>query len=333
MFDVRLLQTLVAVAEHKSFVRAAQALHATQPGVSQQIARLEAHLGVRLFTRGAGPVELTPSGAQVLARARHILAAVARLESEAEAWAGGYAGAISVGLSTSVLASALPSLLREFRQRRPEFRLSITVRPADELFPQLDLGALDAILTTLPADSSEYLCHRVAVQRLGIAVPADHPVAQRASVGIDEVFDERFIVVPRTQHRAIHDKLIARFESAGRVLDIAGEEVGFPSVLARIGLGEGVGLVPTGLSTPGTGVVVVPLDEEDFVLPICYVVRRDADSAAVRVLFEEIAAAAEAARGGGGVPATLSTPSPAPSPTPGPAPSPTPSCRAARHDH
>jgi DNA-binding transcriptional LysR family regulator len=97
MFDVRLLQTLAAVADANSFGRAAETLHATQPGVSQQIARLEHHLGARLLTRGTGPAELTAAGEQILARGRDILAAVARLESDAQAWASGKAGALALG--------------------------------------------------------------------------------------------------------------------------------------------------------------------------------------------------------------------------------------------
>jgi DNA-binding transcriptional LysR family regulator len=288
VFDIRLLQTLVAVSEHKSFVRAAQTLHATQPGVSQQIARLESHFCVRLFTRGGGPAELTPAGAAILARARNILAAVARLESEAQAWSGGYAGALSVGLSSSVLASDMPSRLRAFKQDSPQFRFDVIVRSADELFPLLDLGALDALLTTLPPSESEYLSHQVADQRLGIALPSDHELARRRSASIDELLDERFIMVPRSRHRAVHDKLIARFENAGRALDIAAEEVAFPSVLARVALGEGVGLVPAHMGPdPGNGVVIVPLDD-DLTLPICYVVRRDSDNPAARALLEHI---------------------------------------------
>jgi DNA-binding transcriptional LysR family regulator len=288
MFDVRLLQTLVAVATHKSFVRAAEALHATQPGVSQHIARLESHFGVRLFTRGTGPVELTPAGVAILARAQNILAAVTRLESEAEAWSRGYAGALSVGLSSSVLASDIPSRLRAFKLDRPQYRFNVTVRSADELFPLLDLGALDALLTTLPPHGDEYLSHQVADQHLGVAVPADHRLVHRRSVRLDELFDERFIIVPRSQHRAIHDQLIARFENAGHALDVAAEDVPFSSVLARVAMGEGVGLVPTQMGTDaGTGVVIVPLDD-DLVLPICYVVHRDSSNPAARELFEHI---------------------------------------------
>ncbi|GAA0951910.1 LysR family transcriptional regulator [Nonomuraea longicatena] len=288
MFDVRLLQTLVAVAEHKSFARAAQALHATQPGVSQQVARLETHFGTKLFTRGGGSVELTQAGATILVRARNVLAAVARLESEAQALSRGYAGTLGIGLSSSIVASDLPSRLRAFKRDWPRFRLDVSVKSADELFPLLDTGALDALLTTLPPRESEYLSHHVADQVLGVALPLDHPLSRRRSVRIDELFDERFIVVPRSRHRAVHDQLIARFENAGRTLDIAAEEVAFPSVLARVALGDGVGLVPAQMGAdPGNGVVIVPLDDS-LTLPIRYIVRRDSANPAAQALLEHI---------------------------------------------
>ncbi|NJP97087.1 LysR family transcriptional regulator [Nonomuraea sp. FMUSA5-5] len=289
MFDARLLQTLLAVAEHKSFVRAAEALHATQPGVSQHIAKLETHFGVKLFTRGGGLVELTAAGAAILAHAHTVLASINRLEGEAEAWAQGYAGALHIGLSSAVLASDLPTVLRKFKQEHPQVRFEATVRSADELGPLLDLGVLDAMLTTLPSHKDEHLSHQIGAQRLGVAVPADHPLASRESAGIEEFFDEPFIVVPRNLHGELHDKLIARFHDAGRALHIAAQEVAFPSVLARVALGEGVGLVPARLGDHGSGAVIIPLDD-GFILPIYYVTRGDLPNSAEHLLFNHLEA-------------------------------------------
>ncbi|MFC4012540.1 LysR family transcriptional regulator [Nonomuraea purpurea] len=290
MFDIRLLQTLVAVAEQKSFVRAAETLHATQPGVSQHIAKLEAHFGVKLFTRGGGMVEPTAAGKAILKQAHIVLTSIKRLESEAESWAQGFAGTLNVGLSSAVLSSDIPTLLRRFKQAHPRFRFEVTVRSADELGPLLDLGMLDAMVTTLPSRENEHLIHQVGEQRLGVAVPPDHALASRDSAGIEEFFGERFIVVPRDLHRELHDKLIARFHNAGRALHITAQEAAFPSVLARVALGEGVGLVPARLAYHGSGVAIVPLDE-DFVLPIYYVTRGDIHNPAEHLLFNHLVAA------------------------------------------
>jgi DNA-binding transcriptional LysR family regulator len=288
MFDVRLLQTLAAVADANSFGRAAETLHATQPGVSQQIARLEHHFGVRLFTRGTRPAELTAAGEQIAARGRDILAAVARLESDAHAWASGKAGALALGLSSSVSASSIPPRIREFQEEQPQYSLTVDVASADVLFERLEAGVLDAVLTTLPPHGTAYLDITITVQQLGVALPSGHPAATRKSLTITDLLNEQFIVVPRTRHAEIYDHLVAVFTASGRTLTIAAEEVAFPSILARVGMGEGVGLVPVELPTsPGSGTVIVPLTAGPS-LPVRFLTRHGAASPAVAALLAHL---------------------------------------------
>lgn len=290
MFDIRLLETMVALAETKSFVRAADMLHLTQPGVSQQTARLERHFGVRLFTRGSGPVELTEAGRQIITRARDIIAAVARLEAEARAWAQGHAGALALGLSSAVLRGQLPHCIREFRDQHPQYSIKVEVKSADLLFAALEGGALDAIITTLPPTEPEYLNITLSRERLGVAIPSDHSCAARTSLRIIDLLDERFIIVPRAEHPELYDQVIATFTNAGKTLTVATEEIPFPSVLARVAMGEGVGLVPIDTAPDrSSGVIVVPL-EDDLRLPIRFVARRGVTNAVADALIAHLQA-------------------------------------------
>ena len=73
--ELRHLHYFVAIAEERSFTRAAERLWTAQPGLSTQIRRLEAELGVRLFDRHTRGVDLTDAGELFLERARATLAA------------------------------------------------------------------------------------------------------------------------------------------------------------------------------------------------------------------------------------------------------------------
>src|SRR5881394_2975983 len=92
MLDVRLLQTFREVAMRGSFSLAAEELGFTQPAVSQHLARLERHLGVKVLERTARGVKLTPAGDALLAETENVLGSVRQAERAAKA-AGGVVAA------------------------------------------------------------------------------------------------------------------------------------------------------------------------------------------------------------------------------------------------
>src|SRR5436309_12089144 len=97
MLDVRLLQTFREVAMRGSFSLAAEELGFTQPAVSQHLARLERHLGVKVLERAARGVTLTPAGEALLGETDTVLAAVRRAETAAKEAGGVHAKQLRVG--------------------------------------------------------------------------------------------------------------------------------------------------------------------------------------------------------------------------------------------
>ena len=94
--DVRQLQTLVAVAEHRTFSAAARALHTVQSNVSTHIAKLERELGVTLIDRSIG--KLTPEGEIVVARARRIASEMEALTADVASMTSEVSGHVHVGM-------------------------------------------------------------------------------------------------------------------------------------------------------------------------------------------------------------------------------------------
>src|SRR5262249_5328943 len=114
--ELRHLRYFVAVAEEKTFTRAAQRLHIEQPPLSQQIRSLEDELGFRLFERRPKGVETTAAGAVFLEEARALLAGVRRASERAALVAAGFGGSLSVGFTSSAAAhSAAPLAIAAFR--------------------------------------------------------------------------------------------------------------------------------------------------------------------------------------------------------------------------
>ena len=151
--ELRHLIALQAVAEERSFGRAAERLGYTQSAVSHQIAGLESLVGQRLIERARGQrsVSLTEAGALL---ARHADAIVARLraaQADYAAFAEGTAGGLRVGTYQSVGTRILPTLLRQFAVSWPRVEVRLTESTSDgDLLSLVERGELDLTFTVFP---------------------------------------------------------------------------------------------------------------------------------------------------------------------------------------
>jgi DNA-binding transcriptional LysR family regulator len=132
--DVRHLMALEAVAEERSFGRAAQRLGFTQSAISQQVAALERIVGITLFDRPGGPrpVELTPAGQALLPHAKAVLERLLQASEDLEALASGTTGRLVIGTFQSMSVSILPEAIRRLRAERPAIEVRILQRDDKE---------------------------------------------------------------------------------------------------------------------------------------------------------------------------------------------------------
>ncbi|MFJ1706638.1 LysR family transcriptional regulator [Kitasatospora sp. NPDC088346] len=184
--ELRLVRYFTVVAAHQHFGRAAADLHVAQPALSRQIQRLERHLGARLLDRVPQGARLTPAGQRFLPQARALLQAARQAElavreqAETESIVIGY-------VEDLVITGAV----RELRRRYPA--AEITTRHLS----CRDVGALsdkrvDALIARapLPFAADEVLTVPLYEEPRMLAVPRDHPLADRASVSAEELAGE-----------------------------------------------------------------------------------------------------------------------------------------------
>jgi molybdate transport repressor ModE-like protein len=156
--ELRHLAALKAVAEQRSFARAAQQLGYSQPAISQQISALERILRERLVERspGSSKIALTPVGELVLRHAEAIVAQMHAAEADLSAHTSGTAQ-LRVGAYQSVGNHILPVLLRRFGGSYPEVRVELVETVASlQLLPPLQHGELDLAFVSLPFDGDEF---------------------------------------------------------------------------------------------------------------------------------------------------------------------------------
>lgn len=157
--DLRHLAAFSAVADTRSFARAAETLGYTQPAVSQQVAALEKIVGQRLFERSSGRSEatLTEAGEVLLAHVQAVTARLGVARQDLRDLERGDAGTVRVGAFQSALARLLPRVLQRYRRAYPGVDVTVFETTTDHsLHEEVRRGALDLAFVLLPLDDEEF---------------------------------------------------------------------------------------------------------------------------------------------------------------------------------
>jgi DNA-binding transcriptional LysR family regulator len=154
MIEFRTLETFVRVAQLRSFGRAAEKLHTTQPAVSQRVARLEAELGVRLIERGGRGFALTKAGRSVLAQAERLLHLRAELVASVAENAD-LRGALQLGVAETIVHTWLPRFVERMAALHPGVTLEIEVDISPNLRDRLLARRLDLAFMLGPVSAPE----------------------------------------------------------------------------------------------------------------------------------------------------------------------------------
>jgi DNA-binding transcriptional LysR family regulator len=285
--ELRHLRYFMAAAEEESFGRASERLHVTRQAVSQIIADLEQELRTSLFERLAHRVRLTAAGRALLPRAQALMKQLDEAVALIRLVGQGKSGQLSIGYgSLTLMHSLFRDAIKQYREACPEVRLSLVEMPTGEQPRALADGRIDAGFMhfgpgyALSRDGSgsagtshdDTVLDWVHIQSgdLGVAVPSDHPLAQRSSVTIEDLVNEDFVVVPRSSSSPGYSPLQALFQRAGFEPRIVQEVATVSTQFNLISVGMGIGLTVTG---PGfaypSNLRVVPL--EDVTEPATFV--------------------------------------------------------------
>ncbi len=263
--DLKQLKYFLAVAEEKSFSRAAERLHISQPPLSQQIMKLENELGVKLFARTTRTFELTVAGKALMQEATDLLAKMRMTVDTIRQIDRGEVGRLRVGIVGSAMWGPIPSLLEEFQTKYP--RVTWTIH---ELGPTLQYEALRAKQVDvgfwreprldeedLKRDNlRQELCFR---EDVCVALNEHHPLAKQEAIELSDIAEEPMLTLALDKS-SFPRYLIQCCVKAGFQPTIFQEATEPQTLLAMVGAGLGVALMPETTSRIGwPGVVFVPI--------------------------------------------------------------------------
>lgn len=238
--DLRLVEYFVAVAEELHFGRAAKRLHIAQPSLSQQIRRLEQQLGVTLLKRNSRNVHLTPAGRAFLREGRRALAQAQRVISATRA-AGGEL--VTVGFYGSAGRALLPAVLTAFHERHPTTQVSVREILLGSIDEIVD-GKVDVAFTRLRPDQTELEVEIIAEEPRVVALAKTHPLAAHETLTFADLRDESFIVNPMVPNAGSPARWLAEQRRHGLPGRVAAEARSPQEIMALVGAGKGVCLVP-----------------------------------------------------------------------------------------
>jgi LysR family hydrogen peroxide-inducible transcriptional activator len=240
--EMHQLRYFVAVAQLGNFSRAAERCHVSQPSLSQQILKLERRLKQPLLHRLGRRAILTDAGRLLLDRATAILAAVDDTERRLSDADGFQGSRLAVGAIPTIAPYLLPPALESFGRRHPKVQLAIHEDVTHNLVAALLEGDLDLALLALPITDEHLQAEPVLTEPLFLAVARGHPLSRRRRVRIEDLVDERFILL--NEVHCLGEQVLSVCRTHGCLPQIACRSAQIATIQALIALGQGVSLLP-----------------------------------------------------------------------------------------
>jgi DNA-binding transcriptional LysR family regulator len=291
------METFLAVAEERSFSRAAARLHRTQPAVSQAIAKLESELGEVLFERSSRDGTLTDAG-EVL---REYAAKLLNLRSDATSALSElralHRGSLNVAANEYTCLYLLP-LLDEFRRQNPQIKLAVHRTLASRISDEVLIHSVELGVLSFRPDDAQLKSTVVYRDELAFVVNPRHPLAGAGKVSIRQLGAQNFIAhnVPSPQRQ----KVIQTFNKHRTPLRMSVELPSLEAIKRFVEMGNGVALVPGLTVRPELerGLLVqVQVPELQIERKLRLVYRRQANLSHAALAFLKVVEAYAAAHG------------------------------------
>ncbi len=292
------LKYFVAVAESRSFTKAAEQYFLAQTAITQQIQKLETSLGVQLIDRKTRPISLTPMGQVFLREARSILRRMDGAIQRTREASSGITGTLRIGYTKGYEHSDLPVKMRRFHQSFPNVLVTCYRCDTDKLTAGLINGEYDLIFTwdstNLIRDEAVDHCLQERVQ-LVVALYGSHHLAKRTGLTRGDLRDEvmLFMTPSSTGDTTADEFFIHLYQKAGYTPNILMRSNDVESILMMVAAEEGISILPVSCVrhlSEADNLVFVPLEGEEEVEEIQAFWRKDNDSPSLRHFLERLQA-------------------------------------------
>jgi len=259
--ELNQLETFLAVAEERSFSRAAQRLHRTQPAVSQVIRKLEISLGETLFDRAARDGSLTAAGVLLRDYALRLMALRREATSALDELKSLERGRLQLAANEYTCMYLLPAIDR-FRREFPHISVTVHRTLASRIPDELNLRTFELGMISFKPDPAQFRTIAVYADSLAFIVSPRHPLASAERVSIADLGEELFVA--HNVASPLRQKVIETFQRYRTPLNMAIELPTIEAIKRFVAMGNGVALVPhltVAHELRNGDLVQVPVDE------------------------------------------------------------------------
>jgi DNA-binding transcriptional LysR family regulator len=276
------------IAEEGSISKAAAKEHIVASAVSKRLSDLESQVGVALVERSRLGIRLTPAGEVMAHHARAMMQALDVMQAEMTDYVQGIRGHIRVRTSASSLAAGLPAEIRTFLTEQAGIKIDLEELETPAIIREVLQGRADIGICPDIADHEGLQAIRYKPYDLTVAVPMKHPLSRRKALSYVETL--QFDQVEQNRGSALSQLLDHAARQASTPKKTRIRVRGFETVCSLIGMGMGIGIVPSSLEqthAKAHKLVFIPLSDAWAHSTICIMVRNHEESSSAARLFIE----------------------------------------------
>ncbi|EKZ6359918.1 transcriptional regulator CynR [Klebsiella aerogenes] len=285
--NIRYVRYFLAVAEHQGFTRAAEALHISQPALSQQIRMLEESLDAQLFDRSGRHIHLTDAGEVFLQYARQAFQLLDEGQRAIHDVEDLSRGSLRIAVTPTFTSYFVVPLVAEFHARYPHITLDIQEMSQEKMEGLLLENELDIGIAFAGGTAPDIVSTPLLQEVLALVVAAHHPLAREESLTLSRLAAEEFILL--NHHFATRLQIDHCLQRAGFHPQVTIEMHSINAILDIIQRTQLVTILPLNVAAQRTGLVTRLLEEATLERTAVLMQRKGARQKAAARIFAEMA--------------------------------------------
>ncbi|WPR97245.1 transcriptional regulator CynR [Klebsiella aerogenes] len=285
--NIRYVRYFLAVAEHQGFTRAAEALHISQPALSQQIRMLEESLDAQLFDRSGRHIHLTDAGEVFLQYARQAFQLLDEGQRAIHDVEDLSRGSLRIAVTPTFTSYFVVPLVAEFHARYPHITLDIQEMSQEKMEGLLLENELDIGIAFAGGTATDIVSTPLLQEVLALVVAAHHPLAREEPLTLNQLAAEEFILL--NHHFATRLQIDHCLQRAGFHPQVTIEMHSINAILDIIQRTQLVTILPLNVAAQRTGLVSRLLEEAALERTAVLMQRKGARPKAAARIFAEMA--------------------------------------------
>ena len=255
--NLRDLDYICAVADHKHFGRAADSCHVSQPTLSGQIKKLEAQLGVTLFERSHKGIRVTDIGEDIIRIAREAREAAQRIRAAAASAQDPLAGNLSLGLIPTIAPYLIPLFVGKLQKAMPNLSVAYREDITDRLNEAMLKGELDVAILATPPEDKSLAAIKLYREPFWLLFPENHELGKLKAASMKDVKEDDVLLL--TEGHCFRDQALSICRPAHKARRQSLRATSLETLINLVASGQGVTLVPAlamrGGWSPETGLM------------------------------------------------------------------------------